>query len=855
MSNALEINRRIEPFNPMLHRGQSERTERVWSVERVVAGALPVLSSFSAMQPIANIVSSCFVGRVKALNLRDALDQGSRPKILAKTLEMACFIGVLITTLISRSIGGALSILVQALQSLLQLFEALYKRDAKAILSALFAVLTSAVQAAALFYGASLGWFVLSGLMQVAGDVVGALREWQSGGIYEALMLLVAAVLRASSMAGPCCRLVRDLTSKKATAADVQRVVDKAKQIAADKLAKQAAEESSGTVIPMPRPPIEGTGGQPMAQDSITPVTDCVMSKPTAPVINLDQELRREGFSWHVKGIDLSGVNLSGVTVEGMLFDDCSMRWARLDDATIRQSEFRSCDLEQTSFARATLERVTFADSWLAGVSFAEGRLLQTAFKSNVVAKVHFSGAHLEQVQFAQNEMESVNFGRAHLEKVNFWQSRLVEANLSQAHLSQVKIEHSDLSNALLNHAVFDQVSIRATDLHESCFLESTVRHSQLDNCHGRDVLFCGTDADWKVGGCQFEQTGKPVVALGWAPEHPLNFGSLCYQALKDQGAVVLRYDFNGAGISDEQLSVEVSKGLQQFAEAGLPQGTMSRGQALVQRPQGLETARLVDQAKQVMRFSDALFLPGGMDIEPELYGHARQEETHTESSWRRSMMEMALLNESLEQKAPVMGVCRGMQMINVFHGGTLHQDARPFSGALHEITINPMLSEQMKQQVQAMGLPLEGLQGYSSHHQAVDQVGQPLEAVASGEGLVKAIVSQDGQFFGTQFHPEIFVQGGEGQLAEIKAHLLSPKLDLFDAIIANYIFGNPIPDLDWSKTQQAIEALRGPALESATKFLKATQSWKGLFSSYVGRARRHRERLNRGARVARRSA
>src|SRR5579862_610796 len=69
----------------------------------------------------------------------------------------------------------------------------------------------------------------------------------------------------------------------------------------------------------------------------------------------------------------------------------------------------------------------------------------------------------------------------------------------------------------------------------------------------------------------------------------------------------------------------------------------------------------------------DGLVLTGGGDIDPALYGQARAPECE-DPNHARDELEMRLLREAIEADLPVLGICRGLQMFNVFHGGTLIQ-------------------------------------------------------------------------------------------------------------------------------------------------------------------------------------
>ncbi len=172
----------------------------------------------------------------------------------------------------------------------------------------------------------------------------------------------------------------------------------------------------------------------------------------------------------------------------------------------------------------------------------------------------------------------------------------------------------------------------------------------------------------------------------------------------------------------------------------------------------------------------DALFLTGGSDIDPALYGEqmAGSEEVDAE----RDRLELAAWRAAEERALPVLGVCRGLQAINVFAGGSLIQDVPEHAGTsygdgaaeIHNLVIDP--DSRLARSI-AAAAP-EGLaatdEGDSSiellvntfHHQAIDhsRLAPSLRAVgwaSSSHGrLVEAAESRDGRWIvGVQCHPE----------------------------------------------------------------------------------------------------
>lgn len=155
----------------------------------------------------------------------------------------------------------------------------------------------------------------------------------------------------------------------------------------------------------------------------------------------------------------------------------------------------------------------------------------------------------------------------------------------------------------------------------------------------------------------------------------------------------------------------------------------------------------------------DALLLPGGGDLEPWRYGQ-RNTASRGLEPWRDAA-EFALLDHFVAARKPVLGICRGMQSINVYFGGTLIQDL-PGHGAID--------GADRTHAVFAVSSCLVGVCGQrctvnSAHHQAVETLGVGLQAVQwADDGVVEAICHRTLPVWGVQWHPERLPPGSCGQ-------------------------------------------------------------------------------------------
>lgn len=164
------------------------------------------------------------------------------------------------------------------------------------------------------------------------------------------------------------------------------------------------------------------------------------------------------------------------------------------------------------------------------------------------------------------------------------------------------------------------------------------------------------------------------------------------------------------------------------------------------------------------------LLLTGGEDVNPERYGETREPETE-EPDDERDAIELQLIAEALRRDLPILGICRGLQILNVQHGGTLVQHIRSVERHRRRTPDRALPAHAVQIQPASLLASVAGSESWqvnSRHHQAVKQLGDGLVISArdAEDETVEAIERPDKRFVvAVQWHPEDQALAGPEQL------------------------------------------------------------------------------------------
>ncbi len=380
------------------------------------------------------------------------------------------------------------------------------------------------------------------------------------------------------------------------------------------------------------------------------------------------------------------------------------------------------------------------------------------------------------------SEKTTVDFSGCQFESVKFtgnFVNTLFSGDFSNCLFSNASIDHCLFKNSKLDHSAFVNTSfykvlIDNTAVTQCWFLNDNIEHTAFNNNVFQHTIFSentmkniwsmgnsankvglvNTEFDFDLTSSVYVEEVEPTVGIvgqsQWhiSAEKALNF-----------------YDVDTLTINPYQLprnlesnlNRDVKKAIKDYyrtnhhLEDSIPQFILNSNYPSIKSLNQI-TKEYVDQV-------DAVWIPGVIfDIHPEFYGKSKIDLTKVADSYTREMLEFSLIQEALHQNKPIIGVCHGSQMINIYFGGDLYQNV---SGQfakqnLKIVTPTGMIGEAIE----------EGIIGKSEHHQAIHHVGKGLEVVATYDDVVKACQAIDGSpIFLTQFHPEYLTDNANKQI------------------------------------------------------------------------------------------
>ncbi len=405
----------------------------------------------------------------------------------------------------------------------------------------------------------------------------------------------------------------------------------------------------------------------------------------------------KKGLPFTVENLDLSHCNLSNHNLAGVTFKNCSFVDTKFAEATLTNCKFLSCNLDNTYFGKAFIENTLFKNTKIKYSSFTTATIKNSQYLSCSILGSSFEDSQLNNVEIANSNLPSTHF------------------------------------------------------------LNTTVTNSKINNCSLRNTVFFGNKNSFSID-TKSKQSHKITSPICAFITHPTGRGITTPKSKaalkKNKDLIILKINFLPESIQSTRLTEEVKGGLNRMNNIALSRADeyikmVSSGQI-----KG-ESQKIVNKASLITDYVDSVYFPGGEDVPPSFYGEEAHPKTNWGNDYRRSILEFALINQVRKKNIPLMGVCRGHQMISVYYGASMNQRA---SGQ-ESFQKLKVLSD--KKGLVADCYKGKSLNTISSHVQGVLASKGPkqeeLEVVSVYDNYVKACQSPESKspIISLQFHPE----------------------------------------------------------------------------------------------------
>jgi gamma-glutamyl-gamma-aminobutyrate hydrolase PuuD/uncharacterized protein YjbI with pentapeptide repeats len=422
--------------------------------------------------------------------------------------------------------------------------------------------------------------------------------------------------------------------------------------------------------------------------------------------IKLKDLLLQHGFSCNIIDIDFDDkTSFKNLNLDGINFINCSFESTHFSNASLKETAFQLCEFTLSSFMNATIENVLFADV----------------------------------------TMRSCSFTQANLNEVHFVRSSLIGSSFEDASLSFCSFFGVSMPGTHFLEALVSNTFIRSSDLKDTVFFDS-ISQFLIDGESSKSLVLT-----------------KPLTAFLAHPEVRGITTPKAYMKLDQKANTIpLRISLNVPKTNKEKIKEEVESILRHIQSiegsksAPIPQQLINTVKE--DSLKYSESQTILKKAFIISKHVHSVFLPGGEDLPPALYGQEVDSKTSWGNDYRRSILELALIHECFHKGIPLMSLCRGFQITCAYFGAQLVQHIDGHSGFEHLDLLNP------NQPTLIGSLFDKPLWVTSAHHQGIKHVGfekvDTLEPLVSYKGIVKAAEPKAGAsspMILLQFHPEWF--------------------------------------------------------------------------------------------------
>jgi len=419
------------------------------------------------------------------------------------------------------------------------------------------------------------------------------------------------------------------------------------------------------------------------------------------------------------------------------------------------QQDLESLDLSGNSYKLLNFEEFLKENGFsrhIRRIDFSEKRFVPALVNGVVFDRCKFPNLNL--VSFERTKFLRSSLAKIKLENCRFKDCLFDSCSFKGAFFKKCYIMNSEFTNCLLDKfnalsSTFSSCQFAFCSIQRAQLFFANIYKTQATKCDfSHTVLpkFYGP----KVINSKLRDPTRPVVALG-AYLHLLDrekFGIKIEKALIENGADVLLYDKipEGASLTEK----DIAAGLSLYCSGKYASRAMAVLDSATTNPQ---IARIKRLAQLIIGSVDGLIIPGGDHVPEAFYLDRYENGDDNDDDYKYSLMEFALLSEAEKAKKYTLGICRGLQMMNVYFGGTLKDT--PHGNGLQKLEYVPHSKTTLIEKIFSFAKQKGFFYAFSRHTQAVKNLGKGLRVILKYKDVVKAFVSESGLFVGLQFHPE----------------------------------------------------------------------------------------------------
>lgn len=453
--------------------------------------------------------------------------------------------------------------------------------------------------------------------------------------------------------------------------------------------------------------------------------------------IDLGSLLESQGYSREIRGLKFSNeISFSNVKLEGITFAKCNFDWSHFHSSILTNVKFQYCNLSYTSFDNSSLKNCLFENC----------------------------------------EMRQVMFVNAKIESSDFFRSSLIG---------------SSFEDALITDCIFLKVLMPATH-----FLEAMIQNTTIIESNLKDAVFFGKLNDFifreNDSSKRTAIVTKPTTAIVLSPRYRGMTTPMAFLKIENNAQTLpLRIASKPLKVDRKNINQEIDNALLEIRtkrenDESIPKLLIAE---ILNQDKYDNCNRILQKTRVLASEVDSFYLAGGEDIAPSLYGKEEEKQTEWDNDYRRSFFELCIVHQVVNKGIPLMGVCRGFQITNVYFGAQLVQNIKGH-GATVEVVQKFNLTNK-----EQLGLYHSIFKNtffsISGHHQAIPLESQAKEYLEPSVIYKKIIKAAEAKFSGSspmillQFHPEFYeaktaLHSLEGLRNKALTGLISKENDIF---------------------------------------------------------------------------